>query len=123
VQQRLVALGMLLGRARRATEPMAADLVRQAHTESQRALEELREVAWRVYPTTLDSGGLRAALETVAEQSVLAVDMRVDLNAALDWAVETAVYFIVCEAVTNAVKHSGANRVAVHATRSGSWPR
>lgn len=66
VQQRLVALGMLLGRARRtrARDPEGADaLLLQAHEESRRALAGLREVAWRVYPAVLDEGGLRAALE------------------------------------------------------------
>ncbi|OEV23269.1 ATPase, partial [Streptomyces nanshensis] len=59
VQQRLVALGMLLGRARRDTDPARArELVLQAHAESQQALTELREVAWRVYPAVLDEDGL-----------------------------------------------------------------
>ncbi|GAA4933632.1 signal transduction histidine kinase [Nonomuraea thailandensis] len=51
VQQRLVALGMLLGRADRLDDPgAAAALFRQAREESRRALEELREVAWRICP-------------------------------------------------------------------------
>jgi signal transduction histidine kinase len=115
VQQRMVAVGMLLGRARRATEPSAAgELLRQAHTESQQALEDLREVAWRVYPATLDSDGLRAALETVAERSVLPVDLALELPP-LSRAVEAAVYFVVCEAVTNAIKHAGAGSITVRA--------
>jgi signal transduction histidine kinase len=32
-------------------------------------------------------------------------------------AVETAAYFVVCEAVTNAAKHSGATRVSVGVTQ------
>src|SRR6185312_6820820 len=49
LQQRLVALGMLLGRARRSGDPdQAAALLAQAHDDSRRALDELREVAWRV---------------------------------------------------------------------------
>ncbi|GAA5189598.1 sensor histidine kinase [Rugosimonospora acidiphila] len=119
VQQRLVALGMLLGRARRAQQPERIDaLIRQAHDESQRALEELREVAWRVYPTTLDNGGLPAALETVAERSALPVRIDLDLPGALDRATATVIYFIVCESVTNAVKHSAARQVTVQATRA-----
>lgn len=51
VQQRLVGLAMLIGRARRAGDPdRAAALIRQAHEESQWALVDLREVAWRVSP-------------------------------------------------------------------------
>ncbi|WP_245679347.1 sensor histidine kinase [Actinomadura hibisca] len=114
VQQRLVALGMLIGRARRAgDEERARDLLRQAHEESQRALAELREVAWRVYPAALDGEGLRAALETVAERSPLPVAIDYGLAGRPPHAVETAAYFVVCEAVTNAAKHSGAGRVTV----------
>ncbi|MFI6516748.1 sensor histidine kinase [Spirillospora sp. NPDC050679] len=114
VQQRLVALGMLIGRARRAgDEERARDLLRQAHEESQLALAELREVAWRVYPAALDGDGLRAALETVAERSPLPVAIDYGLAERPPHAVETAAYFVVCEAVTNAAKHSGAGRVTV----------
>ncbi|MFB9442923.1 sensor histidine kinase [Dactylosporangium vinaceum] len=114
VQQRLVALGLLLGRSRRARAPEKADeLLRQAHDEAQRALEELREVAWRIYPTMLDEHGLPAALEAVAERSALPLRLEYDVAAPLGRAVETAVYFVVREAVTNAVKHSGASAIAV----------
>jgi signal transduction histidine kinase len=75
VQQRLVALGMLLGRARRHPD-RADELVAQAHEEAQRALIELREVSWRVYPAALDTEGLAAALESVAERAPLPVRSR-----------------------------------------------
>ncbi|MEU8305376.1 histidine kinase [Actinomadura sp. NPDC048955] len=114
VQQRLVALGMLIGRARRAGDgERAAELLRQAHEESQRALADLREVTWRVYPAALDGEGLRAALETVAERSALPVAIDFDVPGRPPHAVETAAYFVVCEAVTNAAKHSGAASVRV----------
>ncbi|MFT2014948.1 sensor histidine kinase, partial [Streptomyces sp. 796.1] len=117
VQQRLVALGMLLGRARRGQDPERTQaLLAQAHEESRQALDELREVAWRVYPTVLDEAGLRAALETVAERSGLPVRLDYGLPAEPATAVRTVAYFIVCEAVTNAVKHSGARRVHIALT-------
>ncbi|MFI0445879.1 sensor histidine kinase [Actinomadura sp. 6N118] len=119
VQQRLVALGMLIGRARRASggdEERARELLRQAHEESQRALDDLREVAWRVYPAALDGEGLQTALETVAERSPVPVTIDYDLAVRPPHAVETAAYFVVCEAVTNANKHSAATWVAVRLT-------
>ena len=74
VQQRLVALGMLLSRARRSNDAdRAADLVRQAHEESQQALHDLREVAWRVYPTVLDQLGLHDVLGDLADRSSIPV--------------------------------------------------
>ncbi|RKS74345.1 signal transduction histidine kinase [Actinomadura pelletieri DSM 43383] len=121
VQQRLVALGMLIGRARRAGDPdRSAELLRQAHEESQRALEDLREVTWRVYPAALDREGLRVALETVAERSAVPVTIDFDVPGRLPHAVETVAYFVVCEAVTNAAKHSGARHVRVEVTGSAT---
>jgi signal transduction histidine kinase len=121
VQQRLVALGMLIGRARRAGDgERAAELLKQAHEESQRALEDLREVTWRVYPAALDGEGLRAALETVAERSAVPVVIDYDVPGRPPHAVETAAYFVVCEAVTNAAKHSGARAVRVALAGSGT---
>ncbi|WP_206313894.1 sensor histidine kinase [Streptomyces coryli] len=119
VQQRLVVLGMLIGRARRASardpenSTKTAELLRQAHEESRQALTELREVAWRVYPTSLDEEGLRAALETVAERSTLPVDVAYELPAPLPDAQRTVAYFVASEAVTNAIKHAGAARIAI----------
>jgi signal transduction histidine kinase len=121
VQQRLVALGMLIGRARRSHHPDRADqLLLQAHEESRRALTELREVAWRVYPTVLDEAGLHAALETVAERTTLPVHLTYDVEAPpAPRQVETVAYFVVSEAVTNVVKHSGATRIKVALHRDG----
>jgi signal transduction histidine kinase len=120
VQQRLVALGLLLGRARRATDPgRTEDLLRQAHEESQQALRDLREVTWRVYPTALDEGGLRTALEGVAERSGVPVSLRYELAGRLDLATETVAYFVASEAVTNALKHGGPSRIEIEVAVEG----
>ncbi|WP_217165319.1 sensor histidine kinase [Streptomyces sp. AC512_CC834] len=114
VQQRLVALGMLLGRARRSQDADRRNrLLGQAHDESRHALDELREVAWRIYPTTLDEAGLRAALETVAERASVPVGVEYDLADEPEQAVATVAYFVVCEAVTNAVKHAAPTCISV----------
>ncbi|MBC6463361.1 sensor histidine kinase, partial [Actinomadura sp. HBU206391] len=119
VQQRLVALGLLIGRARRARSPeQGEELLRQAHDASQRLLGDLREVAWRVYPTALDSLGLEEALAGVAEHSGVPVLIRCDLGARPGRQVETAAYFVVSEAVTNAAKHSGAGLITVGLARA-----
>ncbi|MFE0178630.1 histidine kinase [Streptomyces sp. NPDC059002] len=121
VQQRLVALAMLLGRARRGRTPERADaLLEQAHKEAQEVLTELREVAWRVYPTALDSLGLREALGGVSERCAVPVRMEYDVADPLPSAVETAAYFVVSEAVTNAAKHASADEVHVRVHRAGA---
>ncbi|WP_425470427.1 sensor histidine kinase [Streptomyces diacarni] len=114
VQQRLVALAMLLGRARREGTPeRSGRLLHQAHQESQEVLRELREVAWRVYPTALDDLGLREALASVTERSGLPVRTDFQLSRPLPASVETAAYFLVSECVTNAAKHAAATGVLV----------
>ncbi|MEH1126493.1 sensor histidine kinase [Micromonospora sp. CPCC 206061] len=111
VQQRLVALGMLLGRARRTQGD--SDLLRQAHEEARQILDELRDVAWRAYPAALDHLGLDEALLRVAERAGLPVRVRYELTERPARPVETAAYFVVSEAVTNAAKHSRASTVIV----------
>ncbi|GIG68563.1 histidine kinase [Phytomonospora endophytica] len=114
VQQRGVALAMLLGRASHAADPAkAAGLVEQAYGESRRLLDELRSVAWRIYPTALDELGLRAALAGVAERSSVPVTVHYGLSGRPVSAVETALYFVAREAITNAVKHAGARDILV----------
>ncbi len=121
VQQRLVALAMLLGRARRSRDAEQADaLLRQAHEESQGVLTELREVAWRAYPSALDSLGLREALGGVAERCGIPLRTRFDVGAPLPRPVETAAYFVVSEAVTNAAKHSSATAIDVRVALAGA---
>ncbi|WP_354639298.1 sensor histidine kinase [Kitasatospora camelliae] len=118
VQQRLVALAMLIGRARRGRDPEQADaLLRQAHRESAEVLAELREVAWRVYPSALDGLGLREALDGVAERCALPVRTEFAAAGPLPPPVRTAAYFVVSECVTNAAKHSGATAVSVRVER------
>ena len=82
LQQRLVALGILLGRARRARDADRTHaLLAQAHEDVQRAIEELREVAWRVYPSALDGSDLGEVLAIVARGSEVPVRIRCELPA------------------------------------------
>ncbi|SEN46372.1 sensor histidine kinase [Nonomuraea pusilla] len=114
VQQRGIALAMLLGRAQHAADPAkAGELVAQAYTESRELLDELRSVAWRIYPTALDELGLRAALAGVAEQSSVPVTIRYGLVERPVSEIETALYFVVREAISNAIKHAGARDILV----------
>ncbi|MGW4666369.1 sensor histidine kinase [Streptosporangium sandarakinum] len=110
VQQRGVTLAMLLGRARHAAEPALID---EAYAEARRLLDELRDVAWRIYPAELDSRGLRAALDEVAHRSAVPVTVSYDSPGRLAPEQETCAYFVVREAVTNASKHAGAGAILV----------
>ncbi|MGB6072353.1 MAG: histidine kinase [Rhodococcus sp. (in: high G+C Gram-positive bacteria)] len=117
VQQQLVAVGILIGRARRAEEPEKLhELLTQAHVASQEAISELREVANRVYPIALDQAGLHTAVETMAERASVPVRFTYELTETLRPAVETVLYFVISEAVTNAAKHASPRLVEVSVT-------
>ncbi|OPG13159.1 sensor histidine kinase [Microbispora sp. GKU 823] len=116
VQQRLVALSMLAGRARRGRP----ELLEQVHEQAQQALVELREVAWRVYPSGLDAHGLGEALAGVAERAPVKVTVTCALPERPPSVVEAAAYFVASEAVTNAAKHSGATLVTIDVRQEGT---
>jgi signal transduction histidine kinase len=122
VQQRLVALGLLLGRARRSSaagDPVKAnDLLTQAHEESRLVLDDLREVAWRVYPTALDNLGLPDALARVAERAAIPVTVHYGFDGRPPASVEAAAYFVVSEAVANTLKHARATAVSIDIGRT-----
>ena len=107
VQQRLVALGMLIGRARRTgDDEQLQRLLRQAHETATETIDELREVANRVYPAVLDDSGLDAALELLAERSSVRVEISNELTESAGTALDAVIYFVVSEAVNNAAKHA-----------------
>ena len=96
----------------------AAQLSALANTLGQ----ELHALALRLRPKALDEFGLEAALSAYVEewgkQSGMAVDVHSRLAAGrLPVDVESAVYRIVQEALTNVAKHSGARRASVHLER------
>ncbi|WP_327085578.1 histidine kinase [Nonomuraea sp. NBC_01738] len=112
VQQRAVALAILLGRAKIGASG-GGELVEQAYAESRQLLDELRSVAWRVYPTALDELGLRTALAGVAERAGVPVTVHYRLADAPAPEAATALYFVAREAITNAIKHAAADDILV----------
>ena len=92
-------------------EPLAGE----ALSHAQAANAELRELAHGILPAALTHGGLPAAIDAIVTRIDLPVD--VDLPAArLPSQIEASAYFIVAEALTNAVKYANASRAAVMVT-------
>ena len=88
-------------------------------------LQSVRRLAVELRPSALDDFGLEPALRrlgaTVREGGTLDVQVETRLGAVrLPADVETALYRIVQEALTNAVKHAGANHVSVVVTRKST---
>ncbi len=73
------------------------------------AITELRDLARGIHPPTLDEG-LGAALAALAARSDLPVELVVGLPERPSPAIETMAYFCAAELLTNAAKHSGAQR-------------
>jgi len=114
VQQRVVALSLLLARSERArSEEERQDLHRRARAEAQQVLDDLRAVSWRIHPPMLEQDGLATALEALADRIVPPLRLHLDLPERSDPAVESAAYFLVSEAVTNATKHAGADQISI----------
>ncbi len=88
-------------------------------------LQNVRRLAVELRPSALDDFGLAPALERLAEafgeQSGIAVDIQTNLDSQrLAPEVETALYRIVQEALTNVAKHAEATRVSIVVTRRES---
>ncbi|SKC41697.1 sensor histidine kinase [Krasilnikoviella flava] len=118
-QQRLVALGVELGVARRLAErdPAAsAAALEHAHDEVKATLAELRDLVRGIHPAVLSDRGLDAALSALAARSPVPVrvESSPDVSRAGS-AAQAAAYFVVAEALTNVAKHAAADTVRVRA--------
>jgi signal transduction histidine kinase len=121
-QQRLVHTIMTLKLARRALERGEADageLLDTAQRHAKTASAELRELAHGILPSVLTRGGLGAGVRELASRVPIPVDVEVPASRRPP-AVEATAYFMVAEALTNVVKHSGATYAAVSAECTGS---
>jgi signal transduction histidine kinase len=119
-QNRLVAVTVLLGAARRALARNPADaddILGRAQDAAEQALAELRTVARGILPPVLADRGLAGALTGLAGACGVPcrVDVRVPGRCAAS--VEATAYFVVAEALTNVTKHSGATSATVAVRR------
>jgi signal transduction histidine kinase len=77
------------------------------------ARDRLRDFSRGVYPATLRSGGLVAAIEDLAVRSPVPVELtRVD-STRYEPAIESTLYFVCSEALANVAKHARASRVTI----------
>jgi signal transduction histidine kinase len=83
------------------------------------AIDELRDLVDGVMPAQLTERGLPAAVEDLADRLPTPIVLNVvGFGQRLAPAVETAAYFIVSEAIVNAVKHAGSTTLSVSLERS-----
>ncbi|MFD8492668.1 sensor domain-containing protein [Amycolatopsis sp. NPDC059657] len=116
-QVRLVSLILQLGIAKVEMPPDSpgAESVATAHTQAKQLLTELREFIHGIHPQALSDLGLPAALHALADRSATPVTVDCAIPERLSTVVESAAYFVVAEALSNAGKHSEATEILVDA--------
>ncbi|MER0449672.1 sensor domain-containing protein [Streptomyces sp. Edi4] len=115
-QARLVSLGMSLGLADTLLESnpaMVRKLLADAMESSSQALTELRDLVRGIHPPVLAERGLDGAVRALAVGLAVPVEVDIDLPSRPHLPVESAVYFVIAEALANITKHSGARRASV----------
>ena len=115
-QQEFVAAGLSLRVAREKWpgEPdQTLQLIDAALEQLEMGLRDLRELAAGIHPSVLTDRGLPAALQSLATRCAVPVEVGPLPAEWLPPAVETTAYFVVTEALTNAVKHARCTRAEV----------
>ena len=96
----------------------AAARLSAAREQAAVASRELRELARGLHPVGLERG-LRGALAALSLQSPLPLEVQTLPDRRLPAVVEATVWFLVSEALTNALKHAGATALRVSAVQHG----
>jgi len=129
--QNLSALRIGLSAAERSDRPdVIAQAVRQAVEQLEDGIADLRALITDLRPAALDELGAQAAIEALVDRSErngMAVDLSIELAYEQGISrerhspeVETALYRIVQEALTNATKHGNAQRAVVEIREDAS---
>jgi signal transduction histidine kinase len=115
VQVSLVTLSMQAHRIAEEAEGLAVgELAEQLALDVDRAAGSLRALVQGVMPPQLVERGLAAAVQELVYNVPLRVRLDIDEALAdLPAPVESTAYFVVAEALTNAVKHADADKVEV----------
>jgi signal transduction histidine kinase len=123
-QQRLLSVGLILNMLRRSVTTGDASketlaLLDEVEAELRGATQELRELARGIHPAVLTMQGLRAAVEQLLVRVPLRADVRIGELPELGRATESTAYFVVGEAVTNAIRHAGATELRIDICQDG----
>jgi signal transduction histidine kinase len=120
-QQQLVALAVkqrlavsLIGK----DDERLRSILEALQSETNEALEDLRDLARGIYPPLLADKGLAAALEGQARKSPVPARVEPDGIGRYPPEVEAAVYFCCLEALQNVAKYAEASRVTLRLTHA-----
>jgi signal transduction histidine kinase len=116
IQQRLLALGLDVQSVQAELSPdqgAAREGMDAIVREIESVLEEVRIISQGLHPALLSRAGLGPSLKALARRSPIPVEVSFAVSARPSSSIETAVYYVVAEAIANAIKHSEASRIAV----------
>ena len=113
IGQRLTGILLQLGRVATEVPDGLRDRIAAIQDESRAALDEVGALAWQLRPGILDDLGLVSALQALAQSLDEHADARIITKLAdrldeIPPEVELAVYRVAQEALSNALRHSGA---------------
>lgn len=115
-QGRLLALALQLRIAQRTITDGEAQLVLTDTVDGLRAaIDELRTLAAGTAPDLLARGGLPRALADLTGRVPLPIALSLPRER-LPGGTEAVAYLVICEAITNALKHAGASAIEVDVT-------
>jgi signal transduction histidine kinase len=109
-QQYLVAIAVKADVVKRLADrdpTRSREMLDELVGDTQRALDELRNLSHGIYPPLLSSGGLCEALAAACRRTVLPADLEATGIGRYPPEVEAAVYFCCVEALQNAAKYAG----------------
>ncbi len=125
--QSLAGLRVGLSAALGGSEEQLRGAVRSAVENVSEEIANLRALIVELRPAALDEYGAAAAIESLAERTAARQGLAVDTHVDLAWErgeastrhvpeLESTVYRLVQESLTNAVRHAGATRVRIEVT-------
>ena len=125
-QNRIVAVTVMLGAARRAMSRNPAEAeaaLERAQSAAEQALAELRAVVRSILPPVLSNRSLADALSALAAASPVPCRLETDVPGRCAASVEATAYYVVAEGLTNVAKHSGARQATVEVRQQGDTLR
>jgi signal transduction histidine kinase len=126
IQQQLVVLRMGFGLVKETADrvaPALAGSLAELSTELNAVIERVREVSHDLYPSILVDRGLAPALRSSLARLPLSARLvcSPDPLPRVAPEIESGAYFLVGEALANALKHSAAAEIAVHLEVREGW--
>jgi two-component system sensor histidine kinase UhpB len=124
IGQRLTGILLQLARIMAEAPDTLQPRIMVVQNEARATLDEVGALAWQVRPGVLDDLGLLSALDALVDSLGANASARVDTALPdrlerMASEVELAVYRVAQEALTNAIRHSGATAIRLELRRTG----